>query len=114
MGKRGKAKEKEKLQGPESRRNKMSHGLTSVTSAKNPAKRLGSTIRRIDRSRDVFHTDEAAETPFLNCKVLDVPVASSRSGTILVDRSGSSFVVLVEKKGQRKKKSRSERTERRT
>jgi hypothetical protein len=111
MGERGKETEKEKRQGTESRRSNVYHGLTSVTSVKNPAKRLGSTIRRIDRSRDVFHTDDAAE---LNCKVLDVAVASSRSGTILVDRSGSSFVVLVEKKGQRQKKSRSERTEWRT
>jgi hypothetical protein len=100
MGERDKEKEKEKHQGPESRRSKASRGVSRVESVKNPAKRLGSTIRRIEQSRDAFHMDGATDAPFFSRRVLDVAVANSSSGTILVGRSSSSFVVLVEKKGQ--------------
>ena len=63
--------------------------------------RFGVSIGRIDDPRDVDKDDAAISFPFLDSKMLDVNMASTRSGAILIDDVNGSFVINIEASGTR-------------
>ena len=73
----------------------MAHSTMEVTRMELEGERFSSGIRRIDRSRDMCEQDVAIRAPFLNGKMLDVDVTSTRCWTIVVDHGDSSLVVDV-------------------
>ena len=63
----------------------MSHTAAGMTSMQHTPKSLGKIITGIHRSGEMFHDKVALFAPFLNGKVLDLDVSSTRRGPRFVD-----------------------------
>ena len=74
----------------------MTHGAADMTRVKNPAKSFGGGIGNIDGGGDVYHANDTAGAPFLDCKMLDVNVARALGGAVLVNHSDGGLIILVE------------------
>ena len=68
--------------------------------------RFGVCISRVDATRNVDKDNAAVSFPFLNRKMLNVNMASTRSRAIFVDYVDSSFIIDIEAGGARLRKAK--------
>ena len=74
----------------------MSHATACMARMEHPSKNLGQIIARIENPCEMFHDNVAFLAPFLNGKVLDLDVTSTRCGTVFVDHRFCSLIVDVQ------------------
>ena len=74
----------------------VAHGSTNMTTVQNVGNRLTVGIRGVDRPRDMVELNIASSTPLLYSEVLNINMAGTGSGAILVDDPDGSLVVNIE------------------
>jgi hypothetical protein len=66
-----------------------------MTRVQSPTESFGRLISHIDNAGQMVHDNNAAASPFLNCKVLDVNMPGVRCGLSFVDHSDGRNVILA-------------------
>ena len=79
----------------------MSHATASMARVEHPTKSFGHVVTQVDDTWAVTQNDVALVAPFLNGKMLDLDVASTRSGTRFIDHGNRSLIVNEERGGTR-------------
>ena len=69
-----------------------------MTRVKRPSQGLGELVAVVDDPRQMMHLHNAALTPLLNSKVLDVDVAGARRRVAFVDHGDGGLIVNVERR----------------
>ena len=74
----------------------MSHDVSGMSLVKNPPKKLGEIISRIDSSRDVKQLNVTPSFPVLNSKESDIYMPGSLSRFPRDDNGDSRFIIFVD------------------
>ena len=77
----------------------MAHGTTNMLVMKDEGEGLSVGVRAVDGARDVGQLDADVFAPFLDCKVLNVHVASARRRAILVGNADGGLTINAEFRG---------------
>ena len=75
----------------------MSHDESGMSLVKNPSKRLGEIISRIDSSRDVKQLNVTPSFPVLNSKESDINMPGPLGRFSRVDNGDGRFIILVDR-----------------